>query len=79
MSEEHDHGVAVEILAPEIEALRQAARHYAESDTEGAGLDLETAAIRYVRKLDDEALKARSPDYFAIFEAARRDQGTSDN
>jgi hypothetical protein len=83
VSDAHDRGVDVEVLAAEIETLRQAALRYANAEgtnaEAGAGLDLETAAIRYVRKLDDEALKARSPDYLAIVEAADRDRQASGN
>jgi hypothetical protein len=71
-----DRGVDVELLIAEIEALRDAALHYAHSSgtdaVGGAGLDLETAAIRYVRKLDEEHRKASRVDYVAICEAAER-------
>jgi hypothetical protein len=76
-----DRGVDVELLAAEIDALRAAALRYAravEADVGaagGAGLDLETAAIRYVRKLDAEHEKANRPDYAAIVEAAERGLG----
>jgi hypothetical protein len=85
VSDSHDRGVDVEKLALEIEALRQAALRYAKAVAEntgavgGAGLDLETAAICYVRKLDDEALKANRVDYNAIVAAAERDRENSDN
>jgi hypothetical protein len=83
-NEKADRGVDVELLAPEIEALRETAQRYTravDNDTGvgGAGLDLEAAAIRYVRKLDDELAKARRPDYAAIVERAMRDREKSGN
>ena len=81
MSIEENRGVDVELLADEIGALRTAAQRYgdamrSDSGSVGeAGLDLEKAAIRYVRKLDDESYKASRPDYAAIVEAAERDRG----
>lgn len=83
--ERHARGVAGELLVPEIEALRGAATRYGravDAGTDaagGVGLDLEVAAIRYVRKLDDEARKANSPDYLAIVEAAERGRERSGN
>jgi hypothetical protein len=79
--EPSERGVDVELLAAEIEALRQAALRYADAFIEndgtvgGAGLDLEAAALRYVRKLDDEVRKAREPDYLAIVKQAMRERG----
>jgi hypothetical protein len=80
----HDRGVDIELLAPEIEALRETALRYASATAEdsgaaGAGLDLETAAIRYARKLDDEHRKANALDYVAIVEQAERERESSDN
>jgi hypothetical protein len=81
----YDRGVDVGVLAPEIEALRQAALRYARAVAEeegtvvATGLDLETAAIHYVRKLDDEARGACAPDYLAIVEQAEADREASDN
>jgi hypothetical protein len=85
MSEERpDRGVDIELLAPEIEALRETAvrfTHALEKDSgaAGAGLDLETAAIRYVRKLDDEQRKVNETDYAALFERVQRDKENSGN
>lgn len=84
MSDRHDRGVDVELLAPEIETLRETAQRYThavDNDTGvgGAGLDLEAAAIHYVRKLDDALEKARRPDYAAIVEKAVRDHENSGN
>jgi hypothetical protein len=85
MSDEtYDRGVDVEQLASEIEDLRAAALRYARAIAEdasvgGAGLDLETAAIQYVRKLDDAVRKASEVDYVAIVEQAKRDQEASGN
>jgi len=48
----HDRGVDVELLAPEIEALRDAAQRYARAvdagtgAISGAGLDLEAVEVR---------------------------------
>lgn len=74
-----DRSADVELLAAEISALRDAARRYGQAVDAGhaiggAGLDLETAAIRYVRRLDDELRKSRQVDYGASFEEARRRQ-----
>ena len=79
-----DRAVDIELLAPEIEALRETALRYTRAVNEdrgaaGAGLDLETAAIHYVRKLDDELRKAKEVDYVAIVEKEERDQESSDN
>jgi len=79
-----DQGVDIELLAPEIEALRETALRYtravdADSGAAGAGLDLETAAIRYVRKLDDEQRKINETTYTALFERVQRDKETSGN
>jgi hypothetical protein len=79
--ETRDRGVAVELLADEITALRDAALRHARADgatAAGSGLDLETAAIRYVRKLDDELRKASAIDYAAIA-AAADGNGPADN
>jgi Cu/Ag efflux protein CusF len=78
--EKHDRGVDVEKLMPEIEALRTTTIRYAAAAVEGldtaggAGIDLETAAIRYVRKLDEESRKANAVDYLAIVEQAARNR-----
>ena len=87
--EEHDHGVKLLDVAAEIEALRAFAIRYANAiaegsnDATGAGLDLETAAVHYVRKLDEELQKAKRVDYRAIAEQAERqakkDRERSDN
>ena len=74
-----ESGVDVEKLLAEIETLRRAAIRYARavaegSDASGPGLDLETVAIRYVRKLDDEHRKANEVDYLKIVEDAEREQ-----
>lgn len=80
-----DRGVDVELLAAEIEALREAAQRYTRAVDDdagsvgGAGLDLEAAAIRYVRKLDDEHQKASELNYVAIWEQAQRDRESSGN
>jgi hypothetical protein len=79
-----DRGVDVERLAPEMAALREAAVRYAaaratDAGGAGAGLDLETAAIRYVRKLDDELREAHAIDYAAIAAAADSGPGPTDN
>jgi hypothetical protein len=87
VSEAHDRGVDIEVLAPKIEVLRQTALRYAQTVTQepdaigGAGLDLEIAAIRYVRKLDNEVRRAHELDYVAIVEQAERDRdrGPADN
>jgi len=76
--EPSDRGVDVELLVAEVEALRAAALRYGSAVDVGngvgdAGLDLETAAIRYVRKLDDELRKSREVNYVAIVEAAERE------
>jgi hypothetical protein len=76
--------VDIEKLIDEISALRMAARRYAEavangSDASDAGLDLETAAIQYVRKLDKETRKTKRVDYLAIVEQAERDRERSGN
>jgi hypothetical protein len=77
--------VDVEKLVPEIEKLRAVAIRYANAVTEDsdkasdAGLDLETAAIQYVRKLDKETCKAKRVDYLAIVEQAERDRERSGN
>jgi len=77
--------VDVEKLVPEIKELRAVAIRYANAVAEnsdaasGAGLDLETAAIQYVRKLDAEMNKAKRIDYRAIVEQAERDRETSGN
>lgn len=85
----HDRGVDVEKLAAEIKELRAIAIRYANAVAEGseaasdAGLDLETAAIHYVRKLDEELQKANRIDYVAIWEQAekqaKKDRERSDN
>ena len=72
-----DRGVDVELIAAEIETLRDAARRYARdvvdgADPTGSGLDLERAALRYARKLDDARRKASEVDYVAIVEEAER-------
>ena len=67
-----DRAVDIELLAPEIEALRETALRYTRAVNEeiesGAGRSSETAAIHYVRKLDDELRKAKEVDYVAIVE-----------
>lgn len=82
--EPRDRGVDVDLLVAEIEALRDAALRYgravdAGQGVGGAGLDLETAALRYVRKLDDELRKSREVDYAAIVEEAERSRGSTNN
>lgn len=64
--------------------LRETALRYArtvaeDSGAAGAGLDLETAAIRYVRKLDDEHCKTNAPDYLKIVEQTERNRENSGN
>ena len=79
MSIEENRGVDVELLADEIGALRTAAQRYgdamrSDSGSVGeAGLDLEKAAIRYVRKLDDESVYA-NPEI-----VGRLEQSVTDN
>lgn len=80
----HDRGVVVDLLAPQIETLREAALRYAGAvtvsvDSSDAGFDLEAAAIRYVRRLDDEQQKIGRVDYLAIVEAAEREREASNN
>jgi hypothetical protein len=76
-----DRGVDVEKLSSEIEDLRSVALRYAEAAASGspaeAGLELEAAAVRYVRKLDEEVQKTREVDYLAIFEKAETDRDAS--
>lgn len=79
-----DRGVDVALLAAEIEVLRESALRYSNAVAEGrgvggAGLDLEAAALRYVRKLDDEQRKANAIDYGKIAEQALRDRETGNN
>ena len=79
-----DRGVDIELLAAEVEALRETAVRFTraldkDSGAAGAGLDLETAAIRYVRKLDEELRKAKEVDYVAIYEKALRDKENAGN
>lgn len=72
-----DRKVDVEALRAEVLALRAAAIRYAAAVTkddraEGeAALDLETAAIRYVRRIDGELQKVTS-EYL-------RDRGRDEN
>ena len=74
--------IDIEQLAPEIEALRETAMRYVRAIDEdsgaiGAGIDLDAAAICYVRKLD--AIHANRPDYAAIAREAERARETSGN
>jgi hypothetical protein len=82
---EQDRGIDIELLAPEIEALQEAALHFARAvaantGVGGAGLDLETAATCYVRKLDAERWKASlSIDPTVLAQLAASDKDPSGN
>ncbi len=79
------NSVEIEKLVPEIAKLRAVAIRYAKAVAEDsdkasdAGLDLETAAIQYVRKLDAEMRKAKRPDYLAIVLQAEKERERSGN
>lgn len=81
----HERGIDIELLAPEIEALQDAALHYAravsaDAGVGGAGVDLETAALGYVRKLDAERWKAsQAIDPAVLAQLAARDKDPSGN
>jgi predicted DNA-binding WGR domain protein len=79
-----DRGVGAELLVAEIEDLHDRAIRYARAVAEGGdsartGFDLESAALRYATKLDEERRKSRAVDYVAIVEQAVRDARRRDD
>lgn len=77
-----DRKIDVEALREEVLGLRAEAVRYAALANRDATADstaLEEAALRYVRRIDEELRKLDEHDYLAIYEQSIHDRDRGDN